>query len=263
MRPNDGRAIPTFLRQAMEGKPLTVFGDGSQTRSFCYVDDLIEGLFRLTMSDEHMPVNIGNPNEMTLLELAERVISLTVPTLGSCSRAFRSTIPRSASPISQRRSGCWIGSRASRLTMGCGERSNRSHPPAPSLSLDRSEPDRHGGAVAPQCRGVTLEHQSIAGFECDLGAAKVDSRRSVQRDDHHLSLVDVDRVELTAELKHPYLGRHAAPSGHHVQITGGPPREVRGSLGLSIEYALLESFQRALAVLSVFSRTWRSVDWRT
>ncbi len=77
MRANDGRAIPTFLRQAMEGKPLTVFGDGSQTRSFCYVDDLIEGLFRLTMSDEHMPVNIGNPNEMTLLELAERVISLT------------------------------------------------------------------------------------------------------------------------------------------------------------------------------------------
>ena len=77
MRENDGRAIPTFLRQAMEGKPLTVFGDGSQTRSFCYVDDLIEGLFRLTMSDEHMPVNIGNPNEMTLLELAERVISLT------------------------------------------------------------------------------------------------------------------------------------------------------------------------------------------
>jgi dTDP-glucose 4,6-dehydratase len=77
MRVNDGRAIPTFLRQAMEGKPLTVFGDGSQTRSFCYVDDLIEGLFRLIMSDEHMPVNIGNPNEMTLLELAERVISLT------------------------------------------------------------------------------------------------------------------------------------------------------------------------------------------
>ena len=77
MRANDGRAIPTFLRQAMEGKPLTVFGDGSQTRSFCYVDDLIEGLFRLTMSNEHMPVNIGNPNEMTLLELAERVIALT------------------------------------------------------------------------------------------------------------------------------------------------------------------------------------------
>jgi dTDP-glucose 4,6-dehydratase len=77
MRQHDGRAIPTFLRQALEGKPLTVFGDGSQTRSFCYVDDLIEGLFRLAMSDEHMPVNIGNPAEMTLLELAERIRELT------------------------------------------------------------------------------------------------------------------------------------------------------------------------------------------
>ena len=73
MRQHDGRAIPTFLRQAREGKPLTVFGDGSQTRSFCYVDDLIEGLFRLAMSDEHLPVNVGNPDEMTLLELAEQI----------------------------------------------------------------------------------------------------------------------------------------------------------------------------------------------
>jgi dTDP-glucose 4,6-dehydratase len=77
MRQHDGRAIPTFLRQALDGKPLTVFGDGSQTRSFCYVDDLIEGLFRLATSDEHMPVNIGNPNEMTLLELAEKIRDLT------------------------------------------------------------------------------------------------------------------------------------------------------------------------------------------
>jgi dTDP-glucose 4,6-dehydratase len=77
MRQHDGRAIPTFVRQALEGKPLTVFGDGSQTRSFCYVDDLIEGIFRLAMSDEHMPVNIGNPDEMTLLELAERIQRLT------------------------------------------------------------------------------------------------------------------------------------------------------------------------------------------
>jgi dTDP-glucose 4,6-dehydratase len=77
MRQHDGRAIPTFLRQVVEGKPLTVFGDGSQTRSFCYVDDLIEGIFRLAMSGEHMPVNIGNPNEMTLLELAERIRDLT------------------------------------------------------------------------------------------------------------------------------------------------------------------------------------------
>jgi dTDP-glucose 4,6-dehydratase len=77
MRPNDGRAIPNFLSQALHGKPLTVFGDGSQTRSFCYVDDLIEGIFRLTMSDEHMPVNIGNPNEMTLLELAHTIKRMT------------------------------------------------------------------------------------------------------------------------------------------------------------------------------------------
>ncbi len=77
MRRYDGRAIPTFLRQAMEGTPITVFGDGSQTRSFCYVEDLVEGLFRLAMSDYHMPVNIGNPAEMPLLELAEKIVALT------------------------------------------------------------------------------------------------------------------------------------------------------------------------------------------
>ena len=77
MRPHDGRAIPTFLRQALQDKPITVFGDGSQTRSFCYVDDLIEGLFRLAMSDYHLPVNVGNPNEMSLLELAEKIVTLT------------------------------------------------------------------------------------------------------------------------------------------------------------------------------------------
>ena len=77
MRPHDGRAIPTFLRQALEGKPVTVFGDGSQTRSFCYVDDLIRGLYLLATSEEHLPVNIGNPTEMTLLELAEAVIRAT------------------------------------------------------------------------------------------------------------------------------------------------------------------------------------------
>jgi dTDP-glucose 4,6-dehydratase len=74
MRPNDGRAIPTFVRQALADEPLTVFGDGSQTRSFCYVDDLIRGLVLLARSGEHLPVNIGNPQELTLLELAETVI---------------------------------------------------------------------------------------------------------------------------------------------------------------------------------------------
>jgi dTDP-glucose 4,6-dehydratase len=77
MRPHDGRAIPTFVRQALENKPLTVFGDGSQTRSFCYVDDLIRGLYLLATSDEHLPVNLGNPGEFTILELAEAVIRVT------------------------------------------------------------------------------------------------------------------------------------------------------------------------------------------
>ena len=77
MRPHDGRAIPTFLRQALANEPLTVFGDGSQTRSFCYVDDLITGLIALAGSGEHLPVNIGNPAEYTLLELAQKVVEAT------------------------------------------------------------------------------------------------------------------------------------------------------------------------------------------
>ncbi|MFL5894053.1 MAG: UDP-glucuronic acid decarboxylase family protein [Thermoleophilaceae bacterium] len=77
MRPHDGRAIPTFLRQALSEKPVTVFGDGSQTRSFCYVDDLIRGLVALAESGVHEPVNLGNPEEMTLLEMAKTVIELT------------------------------------------------------------------------------------------------------------------------------------------------------------------------------------------
>ncbi|MDQ3481185.1 MAG: SDR family oxidoreductase [Actinomycetota bacterium] len=77
MRENDGRAIPAFMGQALRGRPLTVFGDGSQTRSFCYVDDLIRGLVGLAESEVHEPVNIGNPNEMSLLEMAERIVELT------------------------------------------------------------------------------------------------------------------------------------------------------------------------------------------
>jgi dTDP-glucose 4,6-dehydratase len=89
MRPHDGRAIPTFMRQALENKPLTVFGDGSQTRSFCYVDDLIRGLYLLATSEEHLPVNIGNPNEFTLLELAETVIRIS----GSSSEIIFEALP--------------------------------------------------------------------------------------------------------------------------------------------------------------------------
>jgi dTDP-glucose 4,6-dehydratase len=77
MREHDGRAIPTFIRQALNSEPLTVFGSGSQTRSFCYVDDLIRGLVLLAQSGEHQPVNIGNPGEFTVLELAETVLRLT------------------------------------------------------------------------------------------------------------------------------------------------------------------------------------------
>jgi dTDP-glucose 4,6-dehydratase len=77
MRQHDGRAIPAFISQALRGEDITVFGTGSQTRSFCYVEDEIDGIFRLLMSDYHLPVNIGNPQEITLLELAEEIIQLT------------------------------------------------------------------------------------------------------------------------------------------------------------------------------------------
>ena len=89
MRPNDGRAIPNFLNQALAEKPLTVYGDGSQTRSFCYVDDLIRGLILLAESGEHLPVNIGNPGEYTILELAEAVIAAT----GSKSQILFEALP--------------------------------------------------------------------------------------------------------------------------------------------------------------------------
>jgi dTDP-glucose 4,6-dehydratase len=75
MRLNDGRALPNFVFQALSGQPLTVYGDGKQTRSFCYVSDLIDGIYRLSQSDEHFPTNIGNPAEMTIFEFAQRVLS--------------------------------------------------------------------------------------------------------------------------------------------------------------------------------------------
>jgi dTDP-glucose 4,6-dehydratase len=77
MRLNDGRVVPSFISQALRGEPLTVYGDGSQTRSFCYVSDTVEGIYRLLMSDETDPVNIGNPSEMTILQFAHRIIELT------------------------------------------------------------------------------------------------------------------------------------------------------------------------------------------
>ncbi len=89
MRPHDGRAIPTFMRQALAGEPLTVFGDGSQTRSFCYVDDMVEGLYLLAESGEHLPVNLGNPSEYSILELAETVLRVT----GSASEIVFEALP--------------------------------------------------------------------------------------------------------------------------------------------------------------------------
>ncbi len=89
MRPHDGRAIPTFIRQAIDGQPLTVFGDGTQTRSFCYVDDLIGGLVLLAESSEHLPVNLGNPHEFTMNELAETVLRVT----GSKSEVVYEALP--------------------------------------------------------------------------------------------------------------------------------------------------------------------------
>src|ERR1017187_4860566 len=77
MRLNDGRVLPAFIGQALRGEDLTIFGDGSQTRSFCYVDDLVEGIYRLLMSDYHQPVNVGNPDEITISEFAEEIIKLT------------------------------------------------------------------------------------------------------------------------------------------------------------------------------------------
>ena len=82
MRLRDGRVVPAFIGQALTGAPLTIFGDGSQTRSFCYVSDLIDGIYRLALSDFHEPVNIGNPREMTILQFAQEIIRITGSTSG-------------------------------------------------------------------------------------------------------------------------------------------------------------------------------------
>ena len=90
MRLNDGRALPAFIGQALRGEDITVFGDGSQTRSFCYVDDLVDGIYRLLLSDYNQPVNIGNPDEITILEFAEEVVKLT----GSKSKIIFKDLPK-------------------------------------------------------------------------------------------------------------------------------------------------------------------------
>lgn len=97
MRLHDGRAIPNFIRQALRGEPVTVYGDGSQTRSVCYVDDLVEGIYRLLISDEVNPVNIGNPSELTMLDLAKEIIELT----GSDSKIVFEELPQDDPKIRQ------------------------------------------------------------------------------------------------------------------------------------------------------------------
>jgi len=97
MRTNDGRALPTFFSQAMKGEDITVFGDGSQTRSFCYVDDLVDGIYRLLLSDYQFPVNIGNPIEITIKQAAEEVIKLT----GSDSKLVNLDLPKDDPKVRQ------------------------------------------------------------------------------------------------------------------------------------------------------------------
>jgi dTDP-glucose 4,6-dehydratase len=111
MQINDGRVVPNFMSQALRGENLTVYGDGSQTRSFCYVSDEIDGIVRLAKSSEHDPVNIGNPTEFTILECARKVIAVT----GSASKIQFEPLPqddpKQRRPDISRRRGCWDGSR--------------------------------------------------------------------------------------------------------------------------------------------------------
>jgi len=98
MKLNDGRVVPAFLDQALRNDPITIFGDGSQTRSFCYVSDLVDGLFRLLLSDEPMPVNIGNPREMTILQFAEKIAELTGGTAGVVHHPLPEDDPKQRQP---------------------------------------------------------------------------------------------------------------------------------------------------------------------
>ena len=119
MQLNDGRVVPNFMKQALRGEDLTVYGDGSQTRSFCYVSDEIEGFLRLAKSEEHFPVNIGNPTEFTILECARQVLAVT----GSKSKIRREPlpemIPSNAALISRKHELCWDGNRRLTLRRAC------------------------------------------------------------------------------------------------------------------------------------------------
>ena len=131
MRPNDGRAVPTFIRQALAGEPLTVFGDGTQTRSFCYADDLVDGLVRLAESGVHEPVNLGNPAESTLLELAALVLEVA----GS-----RAELVFQALPADDPRQRCPDISRAAR-ELGWGPRVALREGLERTVAFERAWPD--------------------------------------------------------------------------------------------------------------------------
>ena len=123
MRLDDGRVLPNFMGQALRGEPITVYGDGQQTRSFCYVSDLVEGIFRLLFTDFHDPVNLGNPAEITILEFAEEILQAgraarARSSTGRCRRTTR----RCASRTSPAPGSCSAGSRRSAATRGCGGR---------------------------------------------------------------------------------------------------------------------------------------------
>ena len=150
MRPHDGRAIPTFIRQALEEKPLTVFGDGSQTRSFCYVDDLVRGLILLAESGEHLPVNIGNPTEMTLLELAEAVVRAT----GSSSQIVFEALPVDDPQV--RQPDITRARAAPRL--GARDRARRG--PAPHAGVARPGTGRCVGRLASLAAAISSSRRS-------------------------------------------------------------------------------------------------------
>lgn len=101
MRLNDGRVLPAFIGQALRGEDLTIFGDGSQTRSFCYVDDLVEGIFRLLLCDYVNPINVGNPQEITIKDFAEEIIKLTGTSQKLFTASFHKMIPNSVNLILQ------------------------------------------------------------------------------------------------------------------------------------------------------------------
>jgi len=114
MRLNDGRVVPNFVGQALRGEPLTVYGDGSQTRSFCYVSDLVEGIVRLLHSEDGGPINVGNPSEITILAFAQVINRLTGNQGASCTSPCRPTIHTCGNPISPAPGRSWAGNR--RLT---------------------------------------------------------------------------------------------------------------------------------------------------